>query len=115
LANVRAHTDPRTRASVTLRRVNGHVELTVSDTGPGMTEEQATHVFERFYRTDASRTRASGGTGLRLSIVAAVAAAHGGSVTAAARPGEGATFRISLPANRIVTGVSRDSQVEAIS
>jgi two-component system OmpR family sensor kinase len=63
-----------------------------------MTEEQASHVFERFYRTDASRTRASGGVGLGLSIVAAVATAHGGAASVSAQPGSGCTFRIVLPA-----------------
>ena len=54
-------------------------------------------VFERFYRADPSRTRASGGAGLGLSIVAAVAAAHGGSARAESEPGEGATFIVELP------------------
>jgi signal transduction histidine kinase len=54
-------------------------------------------VFERFYRADASRARASGGVGLGLSIVAAVAEAHGGIVSASSTPGNGATFTIALP------------------
>jgi two-component system OmpR family sensor kinase len=54
-------------------------------------------VFERFYRTDSSRSRESGGVGLGLSIVAAVAQAHGGAVVAESEPGRGATFRITLP------------------
>jgi two-component system OmpR family sensor kinase len=62
-----------------------------------MDEEQLAHVFERFYRTDASRARSSGGVGLGLSIVAAVTEAHHGSVSAASAPGEGATFVIELP------------------
>jgi two-component system OmpR family sensor kinase len=99
LSNVRAHTEADTPAAVVLRRVNGSAEIAVSDDGPGMTQEQASHVFERFYRTDASRTRGSGGVGLGLSIVAAVTAAHGGTVSAAARPGRGSTFRIVLPAD----------------
>jgi two-component system OmpR family sensor kinase len=97
LANVRAHTPPGTPAQVTLSRVNGSAAVVVADSGPGMTEEQAAHVFERFYRTDGSRTRASGGVGLGLSIVSAVTAAHGGSVSATSKPGEGASFRIELP------------------
>ena len=72
--------------------------MTVADRGPGMTDEQAEHVFERFYRTDASRTRTSGGVGLGLSIVAAVAGAHGepSQWTPASGAG-GASFRIDLP------------------
>jgi len=69
----------------------------VHDTGPGLSEEQAAHVFERFYRTDDSRARSSGGTGLGLSIVAAIAKAHGGSVAVESVVGEGATFTVTLP------------------
>jgi two-component system OmpR family sensor kinase len=97
LANVRAHTPPGTPAHVTLSRSNGSAAVVVADAGPGMSADQVAHVFERFYRTDASRTRASGGVGLGLSIVSAVAEAHGGSVSAASQPGEGASFRIELP------------------
>ena len=97
LANVRAHTPPGTPVRVTLSRHNGNAEIAVADSGPGLDEEQAAHVFERFYRTDSSRTRAIGGVGLGRSIVAAVAEAHGGSVSADAGAGQGATFRIELP------------------
>jgi two-component system OmpR family sensor kinase len=97
LANVRAHTPPESPFRVSLQRLGGRAVVAVSDTGPGLTEEQRTRVFERFYRADSSRTRASGGVGLGLSIVAAVANAHGGEVTAESTFGEGATFRIELP------------------
>jgi two-component system OmpR family sensor kinase len=97
LANVRAHTAAGTRVDVGLRRFDGTAQITVADAGPGMDEDQVQHVFERFYRTDASRARASGGVGLGLSIVAAVAEAHGGTVSVASRLGEGATFVIELP------------------
>lgn len=72
--------------------------LEVADSGPGLSEEESTRVFERFYRTDASRARRTGGTGLGLSIVAALVAAHGGDVTVESSPGQGATFRVRLPA-----------------
>jgi two-component system OmpR family sensor kinase len=71
--------------------------LEVVDHGPGLSPEQSSRVFERFYRADASRTRAHGGSGLGLSIVAALVAAHGGRVEVESRPGEGATFRVLLP------------------
>ena len=97
LANVRAHTAPLTPVRVSIERVNGSARVTVADRGPGMSAEQTAHVFERFYRTDASRTRASGGVGLGLSIVAAVAEAHQGSVGVESAAGEGASFHIDLP------------------
>ena len=97
LANVRAHTPAGTPASVSLTRRDGSAEIAVTDAGPGLDEEQLAHVFERFYRADPSRARASGGVGLGLAIVAAVAEAHGGTVSARSQPGEGTTFAIALP------------------
>jgi two-component system OmpR family sensor kinase len=82
--------------SVTVSRANGTAEIAVADSGPGLGAEQA-QVFERFYRADTSRARSSGGVGLGLSIVTAVAEAHGGTVSADGAPGGGATFRIVLP------------------
>jgi two-component system OmpR family sensor kinase len=100
LANVRAHTAPDTAVRVTLTHADGTAEISVADFGPGLSEEQASHVFERFYRADESRARASGGVGLGLAIVSAVAHAHGGDVSAHSAPGEGATFSIVLPLAR---------------
>ena len=97
LANVRAHTAPDTAVQVTLTHADGTAEISVADSGPGLSEEEASHVFERFYRADESRARASGGVGLGLAIVSAVAHAHGGDVSARSAPGEGATFSIVLP------------------
>ena len=97
LANARTHTPAGTPVSVELRRVDGQVTLSVADRGPGLTEEQTSRVFERFYRVDTSRARASGGAGLGLSIVVAVVEAHGGTVEARPTPGGGATFVITLP------------------
>jgi two-component system, OmpR family, sensor kinase len=105
-ANVRAHTPPGTPVAVGVRRVDGRAELSVSDSGPGLTEDEATQVFERFYRVDTSRTRTSGGVGLGLSIVAAVAEAHGGSASAHPTPGGGATFVIEVPLANGVDGTA---------
>ncbi|HUA43212.1 MAG TPA: HAMP domain-containing sensor histidine kinase [Streptosporangiaceae bacterium] len=69
--------------------------LEVTDHGPGLTPEQAEHVFERFYR--ANPARPAGGTGLGLAIVAALVSAHGGAAWVKTRPGDGATFSIALP------------------
>ena len=71
--------------------------LEVADWGPGMSQEDASRVFERFYRTDSSRARASGGTGLGLSIVSSLVHAHGGVVTVTTALGEGCCFRVTLP------------------
>jgi two-component system OmpR family sensor kinase len=73
------------------------VVLEVADQGPGLRQDQAEHVFERFYRADQARTRTAGGTGLGLAIVAALVAAHDGTVALKTAPGQGATFRITLP------------------
>jgi two-component system, OmpR family, sensor kinase len=100
LSNVRAHTPADAPVRVSLERRNGSAVVEVADSGPGMSAEEAAHVFERFYRADASRSRASGGVGLGLSIVAAVAEAHGGSVSARSVPGRGSTFQIMLPLAR---------------
>lgn len=69
----------------------------VIDAGPGIAPHDRAKVFERFFRADSSRTRASGGSGLGLSIVAALVTAHDGTVTVDDTPGGGATFRVTLP------------------
>ena len=76
-------------------RARSAAVLEVTDHGPGLSREQAEHVFERFYRADQART--SGGSGLGLAIVASLVAAHGGAVWVQSAPGAGATFRIALP------------------
>jgi two-component system, OmpR family, sensor kinase len=73
------------------------VTVAVRDYGPGMEPEQASRVFERFYRADQARTRATGGSGLGLAIVAGLVAAHGGVTSVDTAPGEGATFWVTLP------------------
>jgi two-component system, OmpR family, sensor kinase len=97
LGNALQHTPPGTPVAVTVAATGGHGQLTVADTGPGLSADQAVLVFDRFYRTDRSRSRTSGGTGLGLSIAAAVVAAHGGTITVDTRPGCGATFAVRLP------------------
>jgi two-component system, OmpR family, sensor kinase len=85
--------------------------LQVTDHGPGLTPEQAEHVFERFYRADPARRK--GGTGLGLAIVAALIDAHGGTAWVQSRPGEGATFCIALPlAPEAVLGADDENDEE---
>ena len=98
LANVRAHTPAGTAASVTVGRTGRDAFVEVADEGPGITEQQAAVVFERFFRADPSRSRETGGAGLGLAIVATIVRAHGGEVSAVARNGHGALFRVTLPA-----------------
>ncbi len=97
LANVRSHTPPDAALSVTLGHEDATAVLAIADSGAGMDGETRAHVFERFYRADPSRARASGGAGLGLAIVAAVVAAHGGTVEVESEPGAGTTFRVRLP------------------
>ena len=98
LANVRAHTPTRHAGARHARSSGADGRGSRSPTQAlGSTTSRREHVFERFYRADQSRARASGGAGLGLSIVAAVSEAHGGNVTVESSPEKGTTFRIELP------------------
>ncbi|WP_113703069.1 sensor histidine kinase [Nonomuraea lactucae] len=100
LVNVLDHTSPGTAARIRVGVRNGQAVVEVADEGPGLTREQRSLVFERFYRGDHARCDGlgGGGAGLGLSIVAAVAAAHGGDVTVTSEPGRGTAFQVRLPA-----------------
>ena len=104
LSNVRDHTPPETPVTVRLGSPNGAAVIAVEDRGPGLSAEEAERVFERFYRADESRSRASGGVGLGLAIVAAVAQAHGGNVVAESVPGQRTAFTITLPLAKTTEG-----------
>jgi two-component system OmpR family sensor kinase len=97
LSNVRAHTPPGTAGTVRLKEEEDAVIIEVEDEGPGLSVREMERVFERFYRVDKSRVRTTGGSGLGLSIVAAIVAAHGGEVTAEAGAKGGALLRVRLP------------------
>jgi two-component system, OmpR family, sensor kinase len=97
LSNAIQHTPPGAQVTVIVTSEPGTGRLTVADRGPGMAPEQASRVFERFYRTDGARTRASGGAGLGLAIAASLAAAHSGELTVDTEPGCGAAFHLRLP------------------
>jgi len=98
LGNVRAHTPPGTTTVVSVERATGEAVIRVADNGPGMDPTEAELVFERFYRSDPSRSRLHGGAGLGLSIVSAIVTSHEGTVTAQGEPGAGTTFTVRLPA-----------------
>lgn len=104
LGNVREHTPPDAAVSVRVAAPNSSAVIDVEDRGPGLGADEVERVFERFYRADESRSRTSGGVGLGLSIVAAVAQAHGGTVAARSEPGRGTTFTITLPLAESDTG-----------
>ncbi|MCX4097412.1 sensor histidine kinase [Nocardia sp. alder85J] len=97
LGNALTHTPPGAPVTVRLTPCPEDVRIDVVDKGHGLSEEAAARVFERFYRTDTSRTRASGGSGLGLSIVRALVTAHGGEVSVSSEPGAGATFSVVVP------------------
>ncbi|RAV01791.1 cell wall metabolism sensor histidine kinase WalK [Paenibacillus sp. YN15] len=96
--NAVQHTDPETgRISLTLAARKDSAELSVRDNGPGIPEEHLPHVFDRFYRSESSRTRRSGGAGLGLSISKSLVEAHGGDIWVESAVGEGTTFALRLP------------------
>ncbi len=103
MANALTHTPAGTPINVRISTTGSDggtpasVTLEVADHGPGLTREQAEHAFERFYRADQARARTTGGAGLGLAIVAGLVTAHGGTVGLDTKPGQGATFRITLP------------------
>lgn len=97
VGNAVQHTPIEAAVEVRVRSSERSAIVEVSDQGPGLAPEEAERVFERFYRADASRTRASGGSGLGLSIVDSLVSAHGGAVELDTSPGHGSTFRVVLP------------------
>jgi two-component system, OmpR family, sensor kinase len=97
MSNAVQHTPESAGITVRVGTDADSAVLEVCDEGPGMNAEDAQRVFERFYRADSSRTRASGGFGLGLSIVDSLVDAHGGAVSVDTAPGRGCRFRVSLP------------------
>lgn len=101
LTNANKYTPEGSRIRLTASK-NGNktVDFHVTDTGPGLSEDQLEHAFERFWRGDSGESQAVGGTGLGLAISKSLVDLHGGSMSAESEPGEGATFRFSLPIAR---------------
>jgi two-component system OmpR family sensor kinase len=97
VSNALQHTPDSADITVRVGTEGDDAVLEVADEGPGMNQEDAQRVFERFYRTDSSRARASGGTGLGLSIVDSLVYAHGGTVSVTTAPGQGCRFYVALP------------------
>ena len=97
LANIRTHTPTGTVATVAVLTGVEDIAISVSDNGPGVSDEALQRLFDRFFRVDASRSRENGGTGLGLSIVAAIVRSHGGQILASHTPGGGLTMTVVLP------------------
>jgi len=95
LDNAVRHTPAGTRVRVTIEVVDSLVQLAVSDNGPGIAPHHLTHIFERFYRVDPSRSRGSGGAGLGLPLAQALARLHGGEMLAESN--QGCCFTLQLP------------------
>ncbi len=85
------------KVRVTIRQEGRNAVLEVSDTGPGIPKKDQAHIFDRFYRVDKARARATGGNGLGLSIVSQGVMLHDGSVSVHSEEGKGSTFRVELP------------------
>lgn len=107
----------RTRVGIAGRHVSAPggdlIEIAVTDQGIGISEKDRDRVFERFYRVDPARSRATGGTGLGLAIVKHVAASHGGEVTVWSAEGQGSTFTLRLPEAGAVRDRERPADLSA--
>ncbi|MGB9302625.1 MAG: ATP-binding protein [Mycobacterium sp.] len=98
VSNAIAYSAPGSPVSISRRRRGDNVEIAVTDRGIGIPLEDQERVFERFFRGDKARSRATGGSGLGLAIVKHVAANHNGSIGVWSKPGTGSTFTLSIPA-----------------
>jgi signal transduction histidine kinase len=101
LSNALRHTPDQGQIAVELEQQGNQLRLSIHDSGAGIPAEAMDHLFERFYRTDKSRSREAGGTGLGLTIAQQLAQAHGGSIRAANHPAGGALFVLSLPVQAV--------------
>lgn len=100
VSNAIAYSPPGSPVSISRRRRGDNIEIAVTDRGIGIALEDQERVFERFFRGDKARSRATGGSGLGLAIVKHVAANHNGSIGVWSKPGTGSTFTLSIPAYR---------------
>jgi signal transduction histidine kinase len=105
LDNAIRHAPVGTSVTVSLERAGDDVRCSVQDQGPGIPAEALPLIFERFYRVDAARDRASGGAGLGLAIARALITAQGGHIGAQSAPGQGTRITFSLPAIQTAPGL----------
>lgn len=109
VSNAIAYSPPGSPVSISRRRRGENIEIAVTDRGVGIALEDQERVFERFFRGDKARSRATGGSGLGLAIVKHVAANHNGSIGVWSKPGTGSTFTLSIPAYQ---DTDRDEETE---
>ena len=88
---------------VSARAINGHFNVSVTDTGPGIPEEHQARIFEQFHQVDNSNTKAKGGTGLGLAIAKQIVEMHGGRIWVESTPGKGSTFQMKIPTRAATT------------
>ena len=96
-SNAARHTPPGTPIDVRIIAEPALAKIEVTDHGPGIAEQDVSHIFERFYRGGQGRARTSGGSGLGLAIASAIVSAHGGRIGVDSTPGNGSSFWIELP------------------
>jgi two-component system sensor histidine kinase BaeS len=97
VSNALRHTPDQGTITLSARKDADVVVLNIQDTGSGITPEHLPHIFERFYRADASRHQNQNESGLGLAITKSFIEAHGGTISASSNPGEGTTITIQLP------------------
>jgi two-component system sensor histidine kinase BaeS len=101
LTNALRYTDRGGDVTITVRNRDHGVTVDISDTGVGIAADDLPHVFDRFWRADRSRSRATGGSGVGLAVVQRLVAAHGGRIDVESEPGRGTSFHIWLPRWRV--------------
>ncbi|HBF40647.1 MAG TPA: hypothetical protein DDW19_02370 [Anaerolineaceae bacterium] len=98
VSNAIAYTPNGSTIDLEMRKMNGNVQVTISDNGPGISAQDLPHIFDRFYRGEKSRKRnAAGGSGLGLSIARYIVVKHGGTIEVVSEEGKGTTFIVQLP------------------
>jgi len=106
--NAVAYSPENTRVAVAIRASEEYVEISVTDQGIGIAADDVDRIFERFYRVDPARSRATGGTGLGLAIVKHIVTNHNGTISVWSTPGAGSTFTVRLPAVPVSDPVTAD-------
>ena len=109
LENAITHTPEDGRVTVSALSTGGAIEVTVSDTGPGIAPEDLPRIFDRFYRADPSRDRSTGGVGLGLTIARRLVEAHGGAIEAQSELGRGSRFTVRLPIGQTNLSANNES------